>query len=125
MDFMFVHWSADDNAECYKDIYEVSVAVETCPCCAHCWRTYGYWCTLHSSFRCAQSYYEVRDSPYRQRPVKVKGFDFVTYVNTPHGYPVAPVEPTNTPHGSSVAPVEPTVEHMPRRSKRIRKTLTF
>ena len=107
VNYMFVHWTADDNTECYKDIYEVSVAVKTCPCCAHCWQRYGHWCTRHSP--------ESHPSYFEYRPVKFIGHDFVTYVDTPHGSPVAPVE------ASDSVPVE----HMPRRSKRIRRAPTF
>ena len=143
VDYMFVHWTEDDNSERFKDIYEVSVAVKTCPCCAHCWQRYGHWCTRHSP--------ESHPSYFEYLPHKFIGYDFVTYVDTPHGSPVAPVESPVAPVESAAVPLKRynrivievdgedlsfydtaseasdsvPVEHMPRRSKRIRIARDF
>jgi hypothetical protein len=154
--YMFVHWTADDKTERFKDIYEVSVAIKKCPCCAHCWQTYGHWCTRHSP--------ESHPSYFEYHPVKYVGYDFVTYMTVYGDFriskeaadayvdsAVAPVESAVAPVESAVAPVKRynriilevdgedlsfydtaseasdsvPVEHMPRRSKRIRIARDF
>jgi hypothetical protein len=117
VNYMFVHWTADDKTERFKDIYEVSVAIKTCPCCAHCWQTYGHWCTRHSP--------ESHPSYFEYNPVKFVGYDFVTYMNTSYGNLKISKESADAYVDSAVAPVESAVEHMPRRSKRIRKSRDF
>lgn len=106
MNYMFVHWTADDNEEHWKDIYEVPLIVSECPCCANCWRRHGCPCLRHSG----DGYSYTFDKAIK--PCRVIGFDFVTHDDTPCVSPVAPRE-------SDV------VEHIPRRSKRVKRQTEF
>jgi hypothetical protein len=104
VDYMFVHWTADDNEEHWQDIYEVPLTVTECPGCANCWRRHSCPCLRH--LRKGDSVI------FDKTPSRVIGFDFVTYVNTPCVSPVTTCESVS-------------VEHMPRRSSRVKRQTEF
>ena len=105
--FMFVHWTADDNKEHWRDFYEVSVDVLHCACCAYCWHIFGRGCIVHGWNR-------------YDNGAPVSGVDWVTYLDhIEYDWElVAPVE--HVPR----EPVAP-VEHVARRSTRVKKQNQF
>jgi len=122
-DFMFVHWSADDNKEHWKDMYEVPLIILDCPCCAYCWRSYGDYCVVHMDRDKEHMYQRAKKTP-----IKMTGWDFVTYVDTPRQFPaVQEVSPAVQEASPAVQEDEfiDNSEVAGRRSKRIRKQTEF
>jgi hypothetical protein len=102
--FMFVHWTADDNKEHWRDFYEVSTDSLHCACCASCWLTYNRGCIIHGS------------GTWGRPRVPVSGFDWVTYEDHVK-YDWVKLNWAEEPGAL--------VEHMPRRSTREKKQTQF
>jgi hypothetical protein len=119
VNYMFVHWTADDNNKHWKDIYEVPLSIMKCPCCAFCWKSYGDYCISHMDNYeedVHKRYYSEDNKRYKRSPLKMTGFDFVTYID--NGVMTDVVN-------NDVFPVAVDGESIPRRSKRVKRQTEF